>query len=46
MFPQVSGGVHQIFDVRGEVGVGKLPFRRPQSGEVEAQDSDASRRQA
>src|SRR5438105_11376728 len=30
MFPQMSGGVHQIFDVRGEVGVGKLPFRRPQ----------------
>src|SRR5438105_8451894 len=46
MFPQMSGGVHQIFDVRGEVGVGKLPFRRPQPGEVEAQDSDASRRQA
>jgi len=39
---QVVGGSHQIIDVGGEVGVGEFAFAGAQSGEVEAQNSDAA----
>ena len=42
---QEVGGLHQILDIRGEVGVGEIALAGAEAGEIEAQDGDAVARQ-
>ena len=39
--PQEVRGLHQILDVRGEVGMGEITLAGAEAGEIETQDGDA-----